>query len=170
MAYVDIATLMSIVPGEPLPAAVMQQIRDNQEFLIDPPACSVFNSTAQSVSHDTPSVLAANSELFDNDSMHSTSVSNSRITIQTPGRYQLMSVIEFAADADGYRAAWFRVDGSTNVWGMRVGTGTSTVTRLVTIRQVVLTAGQYVEAMVSHTAGNALDVSLLEFAALFLTR
>lgn len=69
---------MTIATGQPLPAAVVQQIRDNEEFLISPPVCSVFNSTVISVANaGGGTVMTHDSEKYDSDAMHSTSSNTS---------------------------------------------------------------------------------------------
>lgn len=173
MAYVDISTLMTIAPGEPLPAAVVQQIRDNQEFLIDPPACSVYNTAAQSVPTGTNTALTADSETYDNDSMHSTASNTHRITAQTAGRYLFFASVEFAASTGGhYRDLLFVTSGSASFGRTmlpQVNSG-SIATLVVSVGTRVLTVGEWVQVMVRHNAGVNLNVTLREFTALFLTR
>ena len=52
------------------PGGIPPGHRDDLEFLIDPPACSVYNSAVQVVATSTAATLLANSENFDNASMH----------------------------------------------------------------------------------------------------
>lgn len=171
MAYVDIATLQTIAAGQPLSAATVQQIRDNEEFLIDPPACSVYNNAAQSVADNTGTDLTANSENFDNNSMHSTSSNTARITAQTAGRYLVFAQVVFAADADGRRALLFRVNNTTNYDVQAIpSVGAVNSMAVSGVRALTLAAGDYVTCRVVHTAGAALDVTLSEFAAMFRTR
>jgi hypothetical protein len=171
MAYVDIATLQTIAAGQPLSAATVSQIRDNGEFFIDPPACSIFNSAAQSVSDATPEALTANSENFDNDSMHSTASNTSRWTIQTAGRYLCFATVQFAADASGVRNVNFKVNGTTTHQCMQVPAVSAVNSCVVTaVRALTLAAGDYVEAFAFHTAGASLNATLLEAGATYLTR
>ena len=169
MAYVDISTLMTIAPGEPLPAAVVQQIRDNDEFLIDPPLCSVRASGAQSIANNSGTALAANTELFDNDSMHSTSSNTERITIQTPGRYRFSTRIEFASSGTGTREIRFYKNGSSlgAAFSMNPNAGTLVVT---TYWEDVSVASDYYHVSVVQTSGGNLDVILRSFSAMYLSR
>ena len=154
-----------------LTAALMTQARNNDEFLIDPPACSVFNSAAVSVATGTSSTaLTANSEQFDNNAMHSTATNTSRITIQTAGRYLFVATVAFAANATGNRRLAFRVNGSTVYESTLVG-GTATNSIVLTApRMLTLAAADYVEALIWQTSGGNLDVTLHEFACTFITR
>lgn len=173
MGYLDIATLQTIAAGQPLSSATVQQVRDNGEFLIDPPAASIFNSAAQSVPDATMTALTANSENFDNDSMHSTSSTTSRITFQTAGRYLLVGTAIFAANATGERNVTFLKNGTTQIEGTKVTANASgSQTTVVTaVRTLVFAAGDYVEMRVRHrNSGGALDVTMDEFFAGFWTR
>lgn len=170
MAYVDIATLQTIAAGQPLSAATVQQIRDNEEFLIDPPACSVYNSTTQSLTSAVVTTLTANSEFFDNDSMHSTSSNTSRITVQTAGRYLFIAATEFASNATGTRSTLFHKNATTDYNAMHVPAASGVTTNLIAVRAVVMAAGDYMEVRGFQSSGGALDITLREFAAYFLTR
>ena len=59
MGYVDLATVHIPGTGGVAPAAWGLQIRENQEFGIDPPACSAFSSAAQTVNDATTTTLNA---------------------------------------------------------------------------------------------------------------
>lgn len=173
MPYVDLNTIHNPATGTFAPATWGDQIRDNLEFLIDPPACSIFESTAQSVADNTSTALTSNEENFDNDAMHSNVTNTSRITCNTAGRYQLIGTVVFAANATGIRQVTFRLDGTTtlvpNVQVQAVSSGGSS-TAITLVGNVTLTAGQYVECMARQTSGGALNCTLAEFSATFLTR
>lgn len=171
MAYADLLTVQTLNTGDVLTAALMTQSRNNEEFLIDPPAASVFNSAAVSVASSvTLAALSADSENYDNNAMHSTSVNTSRITIQTAGRYEVGTVLSFAANATGNRATAFRVNGVTDYTvDLRGGFGTNTNT-ISGSRTLVLAAADYVEVFTWQNSGGALNITLAEFYAIFRTR
>lgn len=172
MAYVDLATVQSIATGQPFLAATLEQIRLNEEFLIDPPAASVYNSSSQTVAANTLTVLTADSESFDNDSMHSTSTNTSRLTIQTAGRYLFVATVIFATGTATERNVQFLVDGTTAYEGTKVNANASGSqnTVLTAVRMIVVTAGQYVEVRARQRTSGDLAVTLSEFAGLFQTR
>lgn len=171
MPYVDLDTIAVINPGDPVPAAWFQQARDNQEFLIDPPACSVFNSVGQTLTDATTTVLTADSENFDNDGMHDLVTNNSRITIQTAGRFMFTSAVSFNPNSTGNRRTNFRVNGVTDLSGQPTITGTATqATGMVNTRPITLAAGDFVEVTAAQTSSGNLDAFLREFAATFITR
>ncbi len=170
MAYAALSTIQTIATGQVFTAATLQQANDNDEFLINPPACSIKETTAQPVADSTATALTSDEENFDNDSMHSTTTNTSRITIQTAGRYLLYAVVSFASDLDGQRVLDFRVNGTTAYEVFRANTGGTGVIVATAVKTLVLSAADYVEIRASHNAGNALDVTLVEFAAIFITR
>lgn len=171
MAYTDANTISNPTTGQPILAAWGDQIRTNQEYFIDPPGCSVYASSAQTVGTGTSGTdLTANSENFDNDSMHSTSTNTARITIQTAGRYLLTATVAFATSSTGNRRVGFKVNGSTDLGGF-IGAGIASNSAVYTATRVaVLAAGDYVTTSVWQTSGGNLSVTLDEFAAMFMTR
>lgn len=169
MAYADLLTIQTLNTGDILTAAAMTQVRNNDEFLIDPPACSVFNSAVQSITNNTLTALTANSEFFDNAAMHSTSTNTSRITATTAGRYEVCAAVNWAASATGERLLEFFVNATTR-YGAGVYPAPATVAQTVGSRTITLAAGDYVECRVRQISGGALDATLLEFVALFRTR
>ena len=169
MPYVDTQTIHNPATGTAIPAAWGDQTRDNSEFLIDPPFASVSHSATQVSVNGVGLALLANTELFDNNAMHSTVTNTSRITIQTAGRYKVAATVEFATDADGDRRLVFRVNGTTTHQSLRVSSSASTVI-LTGTRDLVLAATDYVEVVATQSAGNNLDVTLHEFSAMFVTR
>lgn len=171
MPYVDLNTIHNPSAGGIPPASWGDQVRDNLEFLIDPPACSVYGSAAQSVGTSSTETMLANSENFDNASMHSTSSNTGRITATTAGRYLVFCTVVFDADADGNRRVDFRVNGSDAYKVFNLPAVSSVSESVLTgARALILNASDYVEVRVTHTAGNDLDVTLEEFGATFLTR
>ena len=47
MPYVDPQTIDNPTAGNPIPAAWADQVRNNLEFLIAPPTCSVYTNPTQ---------------------------------------------------------------------------------------------------------------------------
>lgn len=167
MPYLDLNAIHNPSTGGIAPAAWGDQVRDNDEFLIDGPKCSVFNSAVQSVPTSTDSILTANSERYDNDGCHSTISQTSRTTIQTAGRYLLNANCKFLANATGVRKVEFLINGTTVLNGMLVGAANGTDTDLQATRTWTFAVGEYVEVRAYQSSGGNLDVTLLEFLANF---
>lgn len=170
MAYAALSTIQTIAAGEVFTAATLQQANDDLEFLIDPPACSIKETTAQSTTTGTPVALTSDEENFDNDSMHSTSSLTSRITVQTAGRYLVSGTVLFDANATGARQAYVKVNGTTD-YDLGLLPAPSSGSMILTgVRAIVCAASDYLELYVSQTSGGNLNVTMREFAALFITR
>lgn len=172
MPYVDPNTIHDPVTGTVAPAAWGDVVRDDLEFLVDPPAASVFNNAAVSVANDTLTTLNADSENFDNDAIHSTVTNPSRLTAQTAGRYEFTARVNFQADTtDGRRVIQLRKNGAG---GITVSSHRAVVDgnsqTLSGFLKDIMIVGDYWEVRVLQNAGNALDVTLQEFTALFITR
>lgn len=90
--------------------------RDLHVHAYNPPACRVFHSVTQSIPDAIDTSLVFDSESYDTDSMHSTSVNTGRITINTAGLY----IISFAggiAAAGDYSNVYcnIRLNGTTQI-------------------------------------------------------
>lgn len=171
--YDDLANTHVPATGTVAPAAWGLQIRENDEFLIDPPACSVYGSAAESVASSTNVWLSADSENYDNDAMHSTVTNTSRITAQTAGRYQATAVVVFEANTTvpAYRSIRWRVNGGSTIESTRFPSAGVNTTMVATgVRTFTLAAGDYLEVGCIHNAGVALNVTLDEFVLTFRTR
>ncbi len=171
MTYVDLNTIHNPATGTVAPAAWGDQVRDNLEFLIDPPACSVYNSAAVSLANGAATVLGADSENYDNDSMHSTVTNTSRVTAQTAGRYLVIASVRFDANATGNRQIDFYINGVLLTGGVILGNAGSTNSTVLNLsKAAVLAAGDYVEVSATQRSGGALNATLVEFLAYLMTR
>lgn len=123
------------------------------------PACRVYNNANISVGSGF-TALTFNTERFDTDTMHSTSVNTGRITFTTAGVYQVTGHVEFAASAGGtVRAVEIRVDGSTVIAQVNgPGLGASATVNLTVTAMYAFTAAQYVELLAYQDTGGSLNV------------
>lgn len=119
----------------------------------------VFNSAVQSITPSgTPNVVTFDSERFDTDAFHSTSVNTGRLTIPSgfDGKYLIVGHLGYATNATGYRDARIRLNGTTDIAIQRVGPhGDSQVLVVTAIYSLVAT--NYVELMANQTSGGALN-------------
>jgi len=168
--YVDLNTIHNPATGTVPPAAWGDQTRDNFEFLIDPPACSVKGSSAQSINNGTTTSLNAGTETFDNDSMHSTVTNTSRITIQTAGRYLVFALVRYAANVTNARTLGLLVNATTNHDLTNVDAASTGDTFLSGSKSFVFSVGDFVECRATQYSGGALNVTLEDFTAVFITR
>ena len=145
--------------GQIVTEANLDTLSDDITFLAGPPRCRVYNSANISVNDTTDTALTFNSERYDTDTMHSTAVNTGRITFTTAGTYAVGANVSFAADADGYRTVAIRLGGSTVIAAADVPTvGAGGVTRVAVATEYAFSATNYVEVVVWHNAGAALNV------------
>lgn len=151
------------VTGDDITAALLNaHIRDNSQFLHQPPCCRVFNSANISVSNGAYNALTFNSERYNTDSMHSTAVNTSRITATTAGKYNAGGCIQYAAAAGGsIRAAAVRLNGLTIVGHMTTPSlGASASPQVNVSCDYALAAADYLELLAFQDSGAALNATV----------
>ncbi len=123
------------------------------------PMCRVNHNAAQSIANASNVVLAMNSEYFDTDQMHDTVTTNSRITIQTAGKYVFFAAVAFDINATGNRGLHFLLNGATIIAIHRQAaiSGDNTYMSLASI-PYNFAAGNYVELVAYQSSGGALNV------------
>lgn len=134
--------------------------------------CKVFNSAAQSITNNTPTLLTWDSEDHDIGGLHSTVSNTARITppaLIGPGfgLFLLIAQVQWAAGTTGYRRAriLYNDDGSTTILGEDTRNGTNTVetTQIVTayVSRVPYESAtpNWYEVEVQHTQGAALNAN-----------
>lgn len=156
------ATPRTWTVGEQDTAAKMNQdIRDNGLYLYSPPKVLVYNSAAQSIADNTLTAVTFNTEAHDTDTIHSATSNTSRLTIVTAGYYHVKGQVSWAASTASYRMAQIRYNGST-ILGQALAhpvqaAGVATIHELS--KDLFLNAGDYVELMVKHQVGSAINVN-----------
>jgi len=88
----------------------------------DPPRCRLTNSANISITTSgTAQALTFDTETYDVNGMHSTSVNTSRITVPSDGAgtYHITASVRFANNATGFREIQFRINGTTTIAASR---------------------------------------------------
>jgi hypothetical protein len=161
MPYTSPATQTA---GAVATAAYANSLKAATDFLANVPTCRVFHNAAQAVPNNTETLLSFNSERFDNDSMHSTSVNTNRITITTAGVY-LVSFTGIMANASDYQEAYamLRGSGGQSIAFANATRGASApMFNVSTIYKFA--AGNYVEVMVYQKNSAAASRNLQTFS------
>jgi hypothetical protein len=120
----------------------------------------VFNSAAISVANNTPQALTFNSETWDGNALHSTVTNTSRLTAVTAGKYIIVGMVEWTANATGRRQISLSVNNTTTIASTIINTASGTVVE----RQIVtaiydMAATDYVELIAFQNSGGALNVT-----------
>ena len=160
----------AVTAGDPLPAAYLNTTRANGAWFSEPPQCSVYNGSVQSVPDSTITALLCGSESLDNNGMHSTTSNTSRITAIAAGRYTFTGTASFAPDATGMRRLTFRLNGTTEYDLVQV-VATSVLSNVIlsASRTFTLAANEYMEMTVHQSSGGALNVTALAFEAILVS-
>ena len=89
-----------------------------------------------------------NSERYDGDSMHSTSVNNTQLICNTPGIYHIGGAVQFPTDASSGRLnIQLRVNGSILIAGQSMLANTAVASNMVISCDWFLNATDYVELL-----------------------
>ena len=127
--------------------------------------CKVTNSANISIANTTDTVVTFDTETYDTNGMHSTSVNTSRVTAQRAGTYFITGFVRFAASATGIRGIAFKKNGSFQNGDFSVN-GTATRGTGLQIQDIItLSVNDYIEINVWQNSGGALN---LEATACYL--
>lgn len=150
------------VGGKVTAALWNADVRDAVDFLLDPPRCRVTHTATVSASNTTNTAHAWDTEDFDSDGIHSTSVNTSRLTIVTDGVYQLSGAISWAGNSTGLRyQMWFKNGASMGIdYQSVVAAGSSsTIVVPAPTAMVALVAGDYIELVGYQNSGGSLNMN-----------
>jgi hypothetical protein len=125
------------------------------------PKAYVQNSALISVPNNTATVVTCDTELFDTDNCHSTTVSPARLTCNTAGVYYVSAYAAFASNNTNYRQIFVRVNGGTAIASEIRPAYNQTDMTTSTIWQ--LNAGDYLEMVVVQDSGGPLNVNVRGF-------
>lgn len=137
--------------------------------------CRVYNNANISIGNAATQFVTFNSERYDTDSIHSTSVNTGRLTIPFAGKWLVTCAVSFAANATGARAIQIWLNAATVIattFVPAVGGGTLTTDIAVsTVYQFA--ANDYLELGVYQSSGGNLNLLYgagysPEFAVAFL--
>lgn len=165
MTGLAVPTPAQVVPGNLMTAALWNAtVYNGITYLLNPPQCHAWQSSAQSVTSGAWTSISLNNTTTDPYAGHSDTTNNSRYTAQVSGWYEISGVVAFIANAAGYRAAKCVVNGavinaSTGYSWNNTGSWNSAVT--TPVRVVFLNVGDYVELQGFQNSGGALSTTTL---------
>jgi hypothetical protein len=144
--------------GEQVTVAKLNEyLRDAMGFVADPPRCSV-RVTAQTIGTVSETSLSWDTENYDTDGMFAVGTPT-RVTIVTPGRYDILLNISIGGGAFLERCvAYIRVNGATYIaeCGERKrAAGWPSASQFPILTEYRFVAGDYIEVRVyQENAGN----------------
>ena len=123
---------------------------------IPPTFCSVLHDANQTISTATPTILAFNTETYDNHDIHS-SGANTKITVQRPGLWQYHANVEWDGAAAGKRTLEILLNGTAIEYDTSDAPGSNIFSQAFRGHKV-LAVGDYLEVRVTQDSGSDLDV------------
>lgn len=131
------------------------QVRDNLEFLANPPLCVAKRTSVQAITSGVATAVLFDGEDEDAYGMHSTTVNPDRVTVPIASLYVVTAQVSISTGVGTY------LDVRKN--GTSVGIDTakpdSTNDWTVTTRPIRCAANDYFQAFVAHSAGSDRNVS-----------
>jgi hypothetical protein len=122
------------------------------------PCVLAFNAGNQSINSASPTVLAADSESYDTDTMHDASTNNERITITTAGKYHLTAQVAWASAAGTYRTIYIKDKNGIVVGQSQIGPASGVETHHECSARVNAAAADWFAVTVAQDSGGAVNV------------
>jgi hypothetical protein len=120
----------------------------------------VTNSIAQSIPNVVTTLITFDTEYYDTDSFHSTSVNPGRFTIPFDGKYIVGGHVQYAAAPVGYREILIKINGATFIavyLPVATAGNIAIYASLVTLYE--FSVGDYVELHANQNSGGALNIN-----------
>lgn len=120
----------------------------------------INRTTDQAIPSNTVTVIDFDNTRWDTHNLADLGTNRFTITAQTAGFYNIFAHVEWEANLQGARLLSIRLNGTTTIASTQVDEADSSS---VTVRQTVstvyqLAAGDFLELVVFHSAGGALDI------------
>jgi len=115
----------------------------------------------QSISHNTSTVIALNTETYKTSGItHSTVTNNSRVTMDSAGKYIFTANVSWAANATGFRALVFKINGTTfvGIARMMAISTASEQSYQMAVTEWNANANDYVEIEVFQNSGSSINI------------
>lgn len=124
------------------------------------PSCLAFNSGNQSIPNASETLITYDSELYDTDTIHSTSSNTGRLTAKTAGKYSISLNINFANNSTNIRFASIRLNGTTLIGAAasRAINDGAFRSYLSVSAQYILAVNDYVDSTAYQDSGGALNI------------
>lgn len=121
-------------------------------------AVSVTKSAVQNIPNAALTLVSWDQEGYDTDGLHDNVTLNSRLTASVTGKWSVWATIDWAAIATGTRECFIRKNGSV-IYGHDTAPAEAAFDSGTNCKATVdLSAGDYVEVIVRHTQGGAINI------------
>lgn len=122
--------------------------------------CRAYNSANISIGNASTTFITLNSERYDTDNIHSTSVNTGRLTVPYAGKWLITCAVSFAANGTGTRGIQIWVNSGTCIATTFVAAAPGGVltTDITAATIYTLSANDYLELGVYQNSGGALNL------------
>lgn len=117
-----------------------------------------YNNADISIASGVATVVTLNSERWDTEAMHSTSTFTSRLTAQSAGSYSIVANASFDINGTGFRFVSIMLNNTTTLATTTIPAVSGNYTNIATTTTWDMGVGDYVEMVVAHSAGTAIDL------------
>ncbi len=131
------------------------------EDAVFPPTVRVTHGGAQSTTSGVIKTLAFDTERFDTDTMHDTSTTNSRLTVNTAGKYLIIGHGRFQGSSTGRREISILLNGATTIAIQEWDAGSAGDAGVIAMHVSTIwdmDRGNYVELRVFQTSSIGLNI------------
>ena len=160
-----VPTTLTAAVGDKITAANWNTYeRDAMSFLLSPPRCYVYLTTVPSPANGVETLISWDTELYDTDTMHSTSTNASRLVATTTGLYACSFQVAWTGNATGVRGVHVRKNSAGNVASGTqmarsfIPTGNISGNSVNCVADLQMTATDYLEVFTYQSSGGALAV------------
>lgn len=129
------------------------------QLMNNAPCARAYHDVNQAIPSGAWTPLAFNQERFDNDAIHDLVANNSRLTCQTPGKYQITGQVRFALSGAGtVRNIEIYLNGATSLaWATALPSGAASMNFTITTLYT-LALGDFVQLRAFQDTGGNLNV------------
>ncbi len=121
-------------------------------------AVRAYNSGSIAITTATTTALTFDSEIFDTDTMHSTTTNTGRLTAKTAGMYQISACASFDQNSTGARFVGVKLNGTTIIAVNLVPASNSDQNHMAVSTLYQLALNDYVECVVYQSSGGNLNI------------
>lgn len=135
------------------------------QTFIEAPGARVRNSSTISTNNSSWTLATFNTQVYDNEDIHSTSSNTSRLTCVTPGKYSISGNLSFTANTTGVRFAQILLNGTSSI-AENGGDASSAFDDRRNVNTIYdLIRGDYVELRGFQSSGGSLTMSVIGVAS-----
>jgi hypothetical protein len=147
--------------GAVFTALMWQLIQDNiNNGIVAPLGCRAYNTSVHNVSTNTEATLAWDTNITDNDGMHSTTTNTDRIYANWDGFYQVKCTVDWdSSNATGIRRLRIMLNGTTEIGRVQGASSSGGACTQTVTADRHFNAGDYIQIFAYQNSGITLAIT-----------